>query len=203
MRHIRFAVIAILIAAARGRRLRQEEAAGRAAAAAAARRHVARPPPRVRPLRPSRCPRRRRSRRSRRSQDDPLAGRRSRHDQQELAVPAGVLPARQLRGRRRRPAGAEHQRGILKKYPSWVITIEGHCDERGTAEYNLALGEKRALAAKTYLVSLGVPADRSAPSATARSFPSIRDTTKARGRRTAAPTSWSRASRRLDDIGHW
>jgi len=50
--------------------------------------------------------------------------------------------------------------GILKKYPSWVITIEGHCDERGTAEYNLALGEKRALAAKTYLVSLGVPADR-------------------------------------------
>jgi peptidoglycan-associated lipoprotein len=50
--------------------------------------------------------------------------------------------------------------GILKKYPTWVITIEGHCDERGSAEYNLALGEKRALAAKTYLVSLGIPADR-------------------------------------------
>ena len=49
---------------------------------------------------------------------------------------------------------------LLKKNPSWVITIEGHCDERGTAEYNLALGEKRALAAKTYLVSLGIPADR-------------------------------------------
>ena len=49
---------------------------------------------------------------------------------------------------------------ILQKYGSWVITIEGHCDERGTAEYNLALGERRALAAKTYLVSLGIPAER-------------------------------------------
>lgn len=40
------------------------------------------------------------------------------------------------------------------------ITIEGHCDERGTREYNLALGERRANAAKNYLVSLGVPASR-------------------------------------------
>lgn len=48
---------------------------------------------------------------------------------------------------------------VLKKYSTWQITIEGHCDERGTAEYNLALGERRALAAKTYLVSLGIPAD--------------------------------------------
>ena len=37
---------------------------------------------------------------------------------------------------------------VLKKYPTWQITIEGHCDERGTAEYNLALGERRALAAQ-------------------------------------------------------
>jgi peptidoglycan-associated lipoprotein len=50
--------------------------------------------------------------------------------------------------------------GVLKKYPSWTITIEGHCDERGTAEYNLALGERRALAARTYLISLGVDANR-------------------------------------------
>jgi peptidoglycan-associated lipoprotein len=42
--------------------------------------------------------------------------------------------------------------GVLKKYPTWSITIEGHCDERGTAEYNLALGERRAVAARTYLV---------------------------------------------------
>jgi peptidoglycan-associated lipoprotein len=50
--------------------------------------------------------------------------------------------------------------GVLKKYASWVITIEGHADERGTAEYNLALGERRATAVKTYLVSLGVAPDR-------------------------------------------
>jgi peptidoglycan-associated lipoprotein len=48
----------------------------------------------------------------------------------------------------------------LKRYPSWTVTIEGHCDERGTAEYNLALGERRAIAARTYLASLGIPADR-------------------------------------------
>lgn len=49
---------------------------------------------------------------------------------------------------------------VMKKYKSWVVTIEGHCDERGTAEYNLALGERRAVSARTYLVSLGIPAER-------------------------------------------
>jgi peptidoglycan-associated lipoprotein len=49
---------------------------------------------------------------------------------------------------------------VLKKYGAWVITVEGHADERGTAEYNLALGERRATAVKTYLVSLGVAPDR-------------------------------------------
>ena len=70
-----------------------------------------------------------------------------------------------------RPAGAQRQRRILKKYPTWVITIEGHCDERGTAEYNLALGERRALAARTYLVSLGVPADRLRTVSYGKEFP--------------------------------
>jgi peptidoglycan-associated lipoprotein len=49
---------------------------------------------------------------------------------------------------------------VLKQYGTWVVTIEGHTDERGSAEYNLALGERRALAAKNYLVSLGIAADR-------------------------------------------
>ncbi len=48
----------------------------------------------------------------------------------------------------------------LAKYPNASVTIEGHCDERGTREYNLALGERRANAAKNYLVSVGVPASR-------------------------------------------
>jgi peptidoglycan-associated lipoprotein len=48
----------------------------------------------------------------------------------------------------------------LKRLDFLRITVEGHCDERGTVEYNLALGERRAKAAHDYLVSLGVPADR-------------------------------------------
>jgi len=48
----------------------------------------------------------------------------------------------------------------LKKFDFLRVTVEGHCDERGTVEYNLALGERRARAAYDYLVSLGVPADR-------------------------------------------
>jgi peptidoglycan-associated lipoprotein len=46
---------------------------------------------------------------------------------------------------------------ILKQYPEIKMVIEGHTDERGTAEYNLALGERRARAAADYLVNLGVP----------------------------------------------
>jgi peptidoglycan-associated lipoprotein len=60
---------------------------------------------------------------------------------------------------------------ILKKYPTWVITIEGHSDERGTPEYNLALGERRAGAARTYLVSLGIPADRLKTVSYGKEFP--------------------------------
>ena len=48
----------------------------------------------------------------------------------------------------------------LLKYPTVVITIDGHCDERGTEEYNMALGEKRAEAAKKYMLNLGVPGER-------------------------------------------
>ena len=60
---------------------------------------------------------------------------------------------------------------ILKKYPTWVLTIEGHCDERGTGEYNLALGERRAVAVKTYLVSLGIPQDRLRTVSYGKEFP--------------------------------
>jgi peptidoglycan-associated lipoprotein len=60
---------------------------------------------------------------------------------------------------------------VLKKNPTWVITIEGHCDERGTAEYNLALGERRAVAARTYLVSLGIVADRIRTVSYGKEFP--------------------------------
>jgi peptidoglycan-associated lipoprotein len=48
----------------------------------------------------------------------------------------------------------------LKANPGARVVIEGHCDERGSDEYNLALGERRALAAQNYLVSLGIAASR-------------------------------------------
>ena len=55
-------------------------------------------------------------------------------------------------------ADSAELRDILKDYPSYKLTIEGHCDERGSAEYNMALGDKRAESAKDYLVQVGIPA---------------------------------------------
>ena len=60
---------------------------------------------------------------------------------------------------------------IMKKYPTWVVTIEGHCDERGTAEYNIALGERRATAVKTYLIALGISPDRLRTVSYGKEFP--------------------------------
>jgi peptidoglycan-associated lipoprotein len=56
--------------------------------------------------------------------------------------------------------GLVKQAAWLKQYGQWRVTIEGHCDERGTREYNLALGERRASAIKAFLVSQGIPANR-------------------------------------------
>jgi peptidoglycan-associated lipoprotein len=54
----------------------------------------------------------------------------------------------------------ERQAEWLKRYPNVTVTIEGHCDERGTREYNLALGERRATSVKNVLAALGIPANR-------------------------------------------
>ena len=51
-------------------------------------------------------------------------------------------------------------KAILRDFPSNSVVVEGHCDERGSAEYNLGLGDRRATAAKDFLAQLGVPADR-------------------------------------------
>ena len=62
---------------------------------------------------------------------------------------------------------SDEARAILEKHALWLqnhrpakVAIEGHCDERGTVDYNLALGEQRARATRDYLVSLGVAGDR-------------------------------------------
>ena len=57
-------------------------------------------------------------------------------------------------------AALQQQAQYLMQYPNATATIEGHADERGTRDYNLALGERRANAAKNFLVSIGVPANR-------------------------------------------
>ena len=57
-------------------------------------------------------------------------------------------------------ATVERWASWLKQYPEVTVTVEGHCDERGTREYNLGLGERRANSAKNYLIALGVNPDR-------------------------------------------
>ena len=57
-------------------------------------------------------------------------------------------------------AALQTQAAWLQRYPAKRATIEGHADERGTRDYNLALGERRANSAKNYLVSLGIDASR-------------------------------------------
>ena len=79
------------------------------------------------------------------------------------------LDAFELDAEARTIAGSNAE--VLKRYPSWMITVEGHCDERGTAEYNLALGERRAVAVRTYLVSLGVAPDRIRTVSYGKEFP--------------------------------
>jgi peptidoglycan-associated lipoprotein len=65
----------------------------------------------------------------------------------------------------------EADAAILKQNGSWIVTVEGHCDERGTAEYNLALGDRRAAAAVAYLRSLGIPAERLKTVSYGKEFP--------------------------------
>lgn len=61
--------------------------------------------------------------------------------------------------------------GLLQRYNTWVITIEGHCDERGTPEYNLGLGERRALVTRDYLLTFGLEGDRIRTVSYGKEFP--------------------------------
>ncbi|MBZ5584869.1 MAG: OmpA family protein, partial [Acidobacteriia bacterium] len=55
---------------------------------------------------------------------------------------------------------ADALKAIFAEFPNQSVVIEGHCDERGSAEYNLGLGDRRGSSAKDFLVQLGLPADR-------------------------------------------
>ena len=79
-----------------------------------------------------------------------------------------------------------------RRTPTRQLLIEGHCDERGTDEYNLALGERRALAVRRYLVALGVAADRLHTISYGEEKPADPGHDESvLGRRTAAPSSRS------------
>ncbi len=83
--------------------------------------------------------------------------------QEDLVVNVGdriffALDSHQLRPDAR--ATLEKQSQWLRQNPSVTVTVEGHADERGTREYNLALGERRASAARDYLVALGINGNR-------------------------------------------
>ncbi len=62
----------------------------------------------------------------------------------------------------------------LKKHPTVKILVEGHCDERGTEQYNLALGDRRAHAVKNYLISLGISPDRIKTISYGEMFPKVK-----------------------------
>jgi len=68
-------------------------------------------------------------------------------------------------------AALDDNAAVLKSHPTWAVTIEGHCDERGTAEYNLALGDRRAAAAVAYLRSLGIADTRLKTVSYGKEFP--------------------------------
>jgi peptidoglycan-associated lipoprotein len=61
----------------------------------------------------------------------------------------------------------------IKQVPGVIIQVAGHCDERGTQEYNLALGERRALAVRNYLIQLGVSGDRMVTISYGKEFPAV------------------------------
>ena len=61
----------------------------------------------------------------------------------------------------------------LRRYPNTRIVIEGHADERGTREYNLALGERRAVAVRNYMVALGIPAGRVSTTSYGKERPAV------------------------------
>jgi peptidoglycan-associated lipoprotein len=73
----------------------------------------------------------------------------------------------------------QRQADWLKQYPNVTVTVEGHCDERGTREYNLALGERRATAVKKMLVALGVPANRVSTISYGKERPAVVGSTEA------------------------
>jgi len=82
-----------------------------------------------------------------------------------------------------------HNASVLRRFDFLRVTLEGHCDERGTVEYNLALGERRARTTCDYLVALGVSPDRLRTGSYGKSPRCARSRPKTAGRGIDAPSS--------------
>jgi peptidoglycan-associated lipoprotein len=94
---------------------------------------------------------------------DPSAARTGPGSQQDLAQNVGDRVFFDTDQADPKPEGRttiQRQAEWLKRFPNVIVTIEGHSDERGTREYNLALGERRAQSVKALLIALGIPANR-------------------------------------------
>ncbi len=85
----------------------------------------------------------------------------------------------------------EKQVAWLEQYPNLSVTIEGHCDERGTREYNLALGEKRASAVKNYMVALGISPSRVSTISYGKERPAIPESN---------PSAWAQNRRSVTKV---
>ena len=84
-------------------------------------------------------------------------------------------------------ADSAELRDILKDFPDYNLTIEGHADERGSAEYNVALADRRAGAAKEYLVGIGIPSAQLGVISYGKERPACTDTTKPAGSESPHP----------------
>jgi peptidoglycan-associated lipoprotein len=104
-----------------------------------------------------------------------------------------LLRVRQRPAHLRGGGAAPPEGAILRANPNAQLRIEGHADERGSTEYNLALGQRRAEAVRSFLADFGIGRTGSPRSRTARSARSWRDPARRPGRATAARSSWSPA----------
>jgi len=75
-------------------------------------------------------------------------------------------------------ADAKELSDIIKQYPDFKLTVEGYCDERGSEEYNLALGDARAKQSKDYLATMGLPGDQLRPISYGKDKPACSDHTE-------------------------
>ena len=121
--------------------------------------------------------------------------RRDRERRARGAEVANLLRVRLRRAHARRPGDAPADGRLSRAHPAALLTVEGHCDDSGSPEYNLALGDRRARVARDYLKKLGVEDARLNSISYGEEKPAVAGTDDAARERTAAASSISRTGR--------